>query len=90
MTLSPRPLLEDLASIKAYIEAARAVVKDGLMPDMSQLEQRIAQLCQGIQAAEATEQSHCLPALASLLKCLDDCEQDVRAWKKANNGTPAP
>jgi hypothetical protein len=79
----PSPLLEELSSIKAYIGAARAIMKDGFMPDISLLEKRITDLCLGIQAAEFEEQSRCLPELASLLKNLDECERDIRAWNEA-------
>lgn len=91
MSTLSTPLLEELASIKAYIGAAREILRDGAMPDMTALEKRIAELCLGIQAADVEEQSHCLPALASLLKCLDECERDMRAWNAAQQqrtGTP--
>lgn len=81
MTMSDSPLLNELTSIKAYIAAARDFIKDGLMPDMSVIEKRIADICTGIQAAEPNEQGRCLPGLASLLKSLDECERDIRAWK---------
>ncbi len=83
MSAASSHLLDELAAIKNYIGAARAIVKDGNMPDMTILEKRISDLCEGIQAAEFEEQSQCLPALASLLKSLDECEQDMRAWKAA-------
>lgn len=82
MTVTLSPLLDELASIKNYIGAARAIVKDGFMPDISALEKRISDVCLGIQAAETDEQGRCLAELASLLKCLDDCERDMRAWKE--------
>jgi hypothetical protein len=82
MTDSLSPLLEELAAIKAYLDAAHDVVKDGSMPDMAALERRIANLCIGIQAADVEEQSRCLPELAALLKSLDECEQGLRDWEK--------
>jgi hypothetical protein len=82
-------LLDELTSIKAYIGAARDIVKDGFMPDMTALEKRISHLCESIQAADFDEQSQCLPALAGLLKGLDDCERDMRAWKAAQKQTDA-
>ena len=90
MTNSTLPLLEELASIKAYIGAAREILKDGTMPDMTVLEKRISEVCLGIQAADVDEQSHCLPALASLLKSLDDCERDMRAWNEAQKKVGNP
>ena len=83
MPLSTSSLLEELVSIKNYIGAARAIVKDGNMPDISALEKRISEVCLDIQAADVDEQSRCLPELASILKSLDDCERDMRAWKEA-------
>jgi hypothetical protein len=84
MTMSPptSPLLEELAAIKAYLGAAREIIKDGFMPDMLALEKRIAGLCLGIQAADVAEQNRCLPELAGLLKSLDECEHDMRAWER--------
>lgn len=89
MTTTP-PLLEELASIKNYIRAARDILKDGFMPDIQSLEQRIANVCLGIQGADMHEQSRCLPELASLLKNLDACEQEMRHWHEAQKkvGTP--
>ena len=83
-------LLAEMEGIMAYIEASRAIVKDGYMPDMSPLEKRMASLCEGIQAAEAQEQSRCLPRLAALLKALGECEQDLRAWNEARKVSNAP
>lgn len=80
MTGPSSSLLQELASIKAFIGTARVLMKDGTMPDIRALEQRITDVCLGIQAADANEQCHCLPELASLLKSLDACEQDIRAW----------
>ena len=87
---SASPLLEELASIRDYLDAARAIARDGFMPDMSALEKRIADICQGIQAADAGEQSRCLPELAALLKNLDDCERDLRAQHEAQTKGGAP
>lgn len=89
MSTATTPLLEELAAIKAYLGAARAIVKDGYMPDMTQLEKRISDICLGIQAADADEQSRCLPALAALLKCLDECERDMRAWQESQKAADA-
>jgi hypothetical protein len=80
MSSSASSLLNELAAVKAHIDAARDFVKDGHMPDLTSLEKRIADLCAGIQAAEADEQGQCLMQLASLLKSLDECERDMRAW----------
>lgn len=89
MTTLP-DLLEELSSIKAYIGAAREFMKDGGMPDMTPLEKRISDVCLGIQAADVNEQSRCLPELASLLKSLDDCERDIRAWNNAQKKAETP
>ena len=89
MAAASTHLLDELAATKAYIVAARDIVKDGFMPDMSALEKRISDICVGIQAAEVGEQSRCLPELASLLKCLDDCERDMRAWENAQKNSGA-
>jgi hypothetical protein len=86
---SSSPLLEELASIRDYLDAARAIARDGFMPDMSALEKRVADLCLGIQAADASAQKQCLPELAALLKNLDDCERDLRARHEAGKKTGA-
>lgn len=81
------PLCEELSAITSYITAARAIVHDGYMPDMSAIEKRISDACLSLQAAEQNEQSRCLPMLAALLKSLDDCERDMRAWKDKKKAT---
>jgi hypothetical protein len=83
------PLLEELAAIKAYLGAARDIVKDGFMPDLAAIEKGIADLCIGIQAADVEEQSRCLPQLAGLLKSLDECEHDIRAWARNQKAADA-
>ena len=82
-------LLKELTAIKDYLGAAQTIIRDGYMPDMAVLEKRVSDLCRGLQAAEPEEQSRCLPELATLLKCLDACEQDMHAWKAARAGTDA-
>jgi hypothetical protein len=91
MTITPSsPLLGELISIKAYLGAARDIVTSGFMPDMSALEQRISDVCAGIQAAEQDEQSRCLPELASILKSLDECESAMRHWQDAHKKAETP
>jgi hypothetical protein len=90
MSDTPSPLLEELASIKEYLVAARAIVRDGFMPDMTALEKRVADVCFGIQAADVNAQSQCLPELAALLKNLDDCERDLRAQREDEKKSGAP
>lgn len=86
----PTPLLEELAAIQSFLGAARAILKDGHMPDIAALEERISSVCLGIQAADVDEQSRCLPELAALLRNLDECERDMRAWHQAHEGAATP
>jgi len=84
------PLLEELNAITGYLNAARSIIHDGTMPDITALEPRIAEVCHGIQAAEFDEQSQCLPLLATLLKTLDECERDMRAWRAGQEKAKTP
>jgi hypothetical protein len=53
------------------------------MPDMTGLDERVEQLCSAIAASEAEIQQQCLPKLDSLLRKLDLCEKEVRAFRAA-------
>ena len=90
MSDSPSHLFEELNSIATYIGAARSILKDGLMPDMTPLEKRITDVCLAIQAADSAEQGQCLPQLATILKNLDECERDIRAWNEAQKKAGEP
>ena len=46
MTTVPS-ITAEIISIKAYIQAAQQILRDGYMPDITALEKRVADACQG-------------------------------------------
>ena len=83
MKSAAEPFLKELNAIRIYLQAVQASLKDGSMPDMSGLDQRIADLCKNLHEAGREVQAQCLPELSVLLKDLDVCEKDLRAWHAA-------
>jgi hypothetical protein len=82
MTMSPEQISAELSSIRDYLTAAQQVLKEGHMPDMAGLEQRVAAVCVAIQNAPQSIRGGYLPVLASILEQLNDCEKDLKAWKE--------
>jgi hypothetical protein len=74
--------MQDLDAIRAMIGESRESIKKGVMPNMFGLDQRIEQICKRIEEANEAIQQECLPVLSILLKDLDECEQDIRAWQQ--------
>ena len=80
-------IMEELASIKNYIEAVRGILKTGFMPSMAGLEGRVETVCTAVKDAPKDVQQKCLPVLGGLLKQLKDCEEELRAFHEARPKT---
>jgi hypothetical protein len=72
--------LSELAAIRDYIAEAQRQMKNGVMPDITALEQRTADLCRIIAESSSTVQQECAPELKDLAHKLDDCEKDMRIF----------
>jgi hypothetical protein len=80
-------IMEEVATIQAYLTAAQGVLDSGYMPDITALESRVAQLCERIQKAPKEIHDQCLEKLVELLEQLNACEQKMRAFH-ATRTTP--
>ena len=78
----PDTIFEELLSVRNYLAAAQDMLKSGYMPNLAELEQRVAAVCLGLQTAESGVQQRAKPELSELLKDLDACEQSIRDWKE--------
>ena len=83
MSESSEMLLDELASIKNFLDAAMAEMRTGSLPDITGLEQRVSEVCQKVQSADDDAQKKCLPELSLLLQSLDECERSMREWHAA-------
>ena len=74
-------LLAELTAIKDYLAAVQESLKSGYMPDITNLEKRIANACQDIELADEDVQKQCLPPLADILQNLATCERGMTEWR---------
>lgn len=75
-----KALMEELATIKAYLTAALGVLDSGYMPDITALESRVATVCERIQKAPQEIHDQCLEQLVALLEQLNLCEKKMKAF----------
>ena len=83
----PRPtgptlaaLTEDFTAIDAYLQAVHEILQEGHMPDIADLDDRVSRLCAGIGAAAPDVQEACGRKLQDLLKKIEFCEEEMRAF----------
>jgi len=74
-------LMEEFDSIDAYLQAVHEILGEGHMPDIADLDNRVAHLCAGIANLAPDYQGRCLARLDALLKKLDVCEQEMAAFQ---------
>ncbi|MDR3450018.1 MAG: hypothetical protein P4M15_09800 [Alphaproteobacteria bacterium] len=74
-------LTGEFAAIDEYLKAVREILQDGHMPDMTGLDARVSDLCAALEQAKPELQQQCLPKLDKLLKRLDVCETEIRAFR---------
>jgi hypothetical protein len=72
-----KTLMEEFDSIDAYLQAVHEILGEGHMPDIADLDNRVAHLCTGIANLDPDHQGRCLARLGALLKKLDECEQEI-------------
>ena len=76
-------LLHEFDSLIKYITAAREIVQSGHMPDLTGMDKRIAEICATLTETDPETQQACLPKLTDILQNLDLCENEMRAFHKA-------
>jgi hypothetical protein len=74
----------EIAAIKKYLEATVEILDTNHMPDITSLENRVAQLCKAIQTAPAEVHEVCLPLLVNLMEQLAETEKQMRLWNDAH------
>jgi hypothetical protein len=77
-------LSQEFESIDAYLKAVQEILDQGHMPDIGDLDDRIARLCSQIESAPADLHDVCLAKLDTLLKRLGDCEEQMTAFQTAH------
>jgi len=73
-------LLEEIATIRSYLSATEGVLDSGYMPDITALEERVAQVCARVQKTEQDSHEIILPQLAALVDHLNLCEKKMREF----------
>jgi len=76
-------LTEQFDAVEAYLQAARAVLQEGHMPDIADLHNRISRLCLDASRTPPEFRKICLERLDSLLKKLNDCENEMTTFQQA-------
>jgi hypothetical protein len=89
MTESPDTtrLIEEIAAIEKFLDAATQIITTGQMPDITSLEGRVATLCKDIQTGPTSVHEICLPKLVKLMEQLNETEKQMRRWKDARQKT---
>jgi hypothetical protein len=81
MTASVAPFLaSEFAAIDEYMKAVSAILADGHMPDLAGLDARVSEVCIAMESADSDTQQKFLPRMSELLKKLDLCEAEIRAF----------
>jgi len=76
-------LAREFDSVDDYLQAVHEILREGRMPDIADLDDRVARLCSGVEGATPEIQETCLARLDGLLKKLDDCEGEMTAFQKS-------
>ncbi|MBV8548857.1 MAG: hypothetical protein JO126_05320 [Alphaproteobacteria bacterium] len=82
--MNPQEIAHALTSLSDYLAAAQSLTEEGLMPDMQQIQERVAVICNAIEASDKEVQVKALPALSTLIEQLNTCETSVRSWYSKN------
>ena len=84
-----KSLMEEFDSVDAYLQAVREIMQEGHMPNIADLDDRVARLCTTVQEVTPDIQSRCLAKLDELLKKLNACEDDIIAFQTARSSGEA-
>lgn len=76
-------LMQEFDSVDSYVQAVVEVLKEGHLPDISDLDDRVAHLCEGVRSAPVDVQKACLSRLNALLDRIGGCESDMTSFQKA-------
>jgi hypothetical protein len=76
-----KDIAEKFESIDAYLQAANEILHEGHMPDIADLDNRIAELCSDVEKAPSEIQGVCLRRLDDLLLKLNDCEDAMTSFQ---------
>jgi hypothetical protein len=77
-----KALMEEFDSIDAYLQAVHEIVQEGHMPDIADLDNRVAHLCAAVDGVDTDVQGRCLKKLDELLGKLNACEDEMTAFHK--------
>ncbi|MDD4616504.1 MAG: hypothetical protein PHW76_05230 [Alphaproteobacteria bacterium] len=80
---SQEVLDQEFNSIHGYLQTVCDVLAHGSMPDILDLDDRIARLCALVESAPEDLHEGCLARLGVLLKNLGDCEDEMTALHNA-------
>ncbi len=73
-------IAQQFESIDAYLQAAHEILHEGHMPDIADLDDKIALLCSNVEKAPLEIQGACLARLDELLKKLNNCQDEMTAF----------
>lgn len=90
MTTTPtiQNTLAELNELSAFFIQAEATIKGGGSVDMTDMDARIADVCQAVEAALPEQQEQYLPELTTLLNLLNSCELAIQSMQ-SNEGSDA-
>ena len=75
-------IMAEFYALSGYLDAINDALTAGQMPGMRGFDHRVSQLCSMIEAeTDQTQRQTYRQALQELLKRLDQCEQQMRAFK---------
>lgn len=75
-------ILKEFDTVEAYLKGVHEILKEGHMPTIADLDDKIAHLCTNIEEAEPDVQEQCMPRLDKLLDKLNNCEDEMNAFQK--------
>ncbi len=76
-------LAREFDGIDEYMKAVGAILRDGFMPDLTGLDERVSEVCISMQNAEPEIQQQFFERMEQLLKRLDVIEAEIRAFHEA-------
>ncbi len=85
-TSKTNDLMQQFKAINAYLQAVHEILQEGHMPDIADLDDRVAHLCSNVEKAPLSVQKKCLKMLDELLSKLSICENEMTSFQKAKSG----
>ncbi|MFA5040539.1 MAG: hypothetical protein WC464_02765 [Bdellovibrionales bacterium] len=75
-------ITQQFESIDAYLQAVYEILQEGHMPDIADLDDRVARLCSSVEKAPLEIQKDCLKRLDTLMLNLNNCESSMVTFQK--------